>query len=40
VANVSQIITIDKGFLREKCATIKEDAMTLIEDGMRLVLAL
>ena len=40
VANVSQIITMDKTFLREKAGELSPKSMELIDDGMRLVLAL
>lgn len=40
VANVSQIITIDKRFLSTKCAKIDQGTMRRIEEGMRLVLSL
>ena len=40
VANVSQIITVDKTFLVEKCGQVREGTMRAIEAGMRLVLAL
>ena len=40
VANVSQLLTIDKVFLTEKVATLPTRYIQHIEDGMRLVLAL
>jgi mRNA interferase MazF len=40
VANVSQIITVDKTFLVEKCGQVGEGTMRAIEAGVRLVLAL
>lgn len=40
VANVSQIITIDKTFLVEKCGQVGERTMRALEAGVRLVLAL
>lgn len=40
VANVSQIITIDKQALREEAGEIDGKTMKLIDDGMRLALAL
>ncbi|HTE21922.1 MAG TPA: type II toxin-antitoxin system PemK/MazF family toxin [Candidatus Limnocylindria bacterium] len=40
VANVSQVITIDKQFLAEKIGWIDHTAMQQIDEGMRLVLAL
>ena len=39
-ANVSQIITLDKQFLRKKCGRLDLAAMLKIEDGLRLVLSL
>lgn len=40
VANVSQIITLDKQFLTQKIGQIDAVAMRRIDEGMRLVLAL
>jgi mRNA-degrading endonuclease toxin of MazEF toxin-antitoxin module len=40
VANVSQIVTLDKTFLVERCARLPEDLIRQIEAGLRLVLAL
>ena len=40
VVNVSQILTIDKQFLKDKCGKIEPATMLRIEDGIRLVLAL
>lgn len=40
VANVSQIITVDKTFFVEKCGQLGEGTMRVIEAGLRLVLAL
>ncbi len=40
VANVSQIVTLDKTFLVERCARLPEVMIRQIEDGLRLVLAL
>jgi mRNA interferase MazF len=40
VANVSQIITVDKTFLVEKCGEVSARTMRAIEDGVRLVLSL
>lgn len=39
VANVSQIITLDKTMLREKTGELSQRSMHLIDEGMRLVLA-
>lgn len=38
VANVSQILTLDKRFLRDKTAEISAKTMKLIDDGIRLAL--
>ena len=38
VANVSQIITLDKAFLTERIATLDQSVMTEVDDGLRLVL--
>ncbi|MGQ0644311.1 MAG: type II toxin-antitoxin system PemK/MazF family toxin [Elusimicrobiota bacterium] len=40
VANVSQIITLDKSFLLEKCGALDHAMMSLVDEGMRLVLSL
>jgi len=40
VANVSQIITLDKTFLREKAGELNQKSMQLVDEGIRLVLAL
>lgn len=40
VANVSQIVTLDKTFLREKVGILSTRKVEQIEDGLRLVLAL
>ena len=40
VANVSQIITVDKTFLVEKCGQVGEVTMRAIDAGVRLVLSL
>lgn len=40
VANVSQIITIDRQALREQVGELDSKAMRLIDDGMRLALGL
>ena len=40
VANVSQIITVDKTFLVEKCGQVGERMMHAVDAGVRLVLAL
>jgi mRNA interferase MazF len=40
VANVSQMITVDKTFFVEKCGQVGERTMRAIEAGVRLVLSL
>lgn len=40
VANVSQIITLDKAFLSEKITQLDETLMERIDEGVRLVLYL
>jgi mRNA interferase MazF len=40
VANVSQIITIDKAFVTELVGTVPGKVLQRVEDGLRLVLAL
>lgn len=40
VANVSQLITLDKAFLTEKVAKLPKRKFAEVEDGLRLVLAL
>jgi len=40
VANVSQILTLDKSFLTDRVAKIDASAMREIDDGLRLVLSL
>ena len=40
VANVSQIVTLDKRFLEKKVGQIDRNAMRQIDEGVRLVLAL
>ena len=40
VVNVSQVITMDKSFLTEQVGQISDRVISLIEDGLRLVLAL
>ena len=39
VVNVSQVITIDKGLLREFVSSLPNRKMEKIEDGLRLVLS-
>lgn len=40
VANVSQVITIDKGFLTEKVSELPQYLIDEVEEGLRLVLDL
>lgn len=40
VANVSQVITIDKSFLTERVGSLPQESLLSIEQGLRLVLAL
>jgi mRNA interferase MazF len=40
VVNVSQIITVDKSFLTAQVSQVSDRMMLLVEDGLRLVLAL
>ena len=40
VANVSQIITLDKTFLTERVSRVSDRIMMAVEDGLRMVLAL
>jgi mRNA interferase MazF len=40
VANVSQIITLDRDFLTEKCGRVPLHLIRSIDEGLRLVLSL
>jgi len=40
VANVSQVVTLDKGFLSGRCGRIPSRGMKAIDDGLRLALSL
>ena len=40
VVNVSQILTLDKSFLTERAGKLDGRTMELVDDGLRLVLAL
>jgi mRNA interferase MazF len=40
VINVSQIVTADKSFLTERVGQVSDSIMSLVEDGLRLVLVL
>jgi len=40
VANVSQVITLDKGFLSKRSGKLPSLVMKVLDDGLRLVLSL
>lgn len=40
VVNVSQVVTVDKGFLSEYATTVSPDTMAEVNKGLRLVLGL
>ena len=40
VVNVSQLLTIDKGYLDERLGSLNAARMTAIDDGLRLALSL
>ncbi len=40
VANVSQLVTLDKGALRDRMGRLSRAAMQRVDDGLRLVLRL
>ena len=40
VANVSQVVTLDKSFLTEHISNLSSDKMKHVDDGLRLVLNL
>ncbi len=40
VANVSQVITVDRQFLTERVSHVDDRVMLLVDDGVRIVLAL
>jgi mRNA interferase MazF len=40
VANVSQVLTVDKSFLTEKAGKLRKQDLQKIESGLRLVLGL
>jgi mRNA interferase MazF len=40
VVNVSQVITVDKSFLMEQVSQVSDHVMLLVDEGLRLVLAL
>ena len=40
VANVSQVVTLDKSFLTKRISRLAEDRMKQVDEGLRLVLNL
>jgi len=40
VANVSQVITVDRSFLTEKCGKLPSRLVGAIDDGLRLAMSL
>jgi mRNA interferase MazF len=40
VANISQIVTVDKGLLTERIGTLPVKLLKQVEDGLRLILVL
>ncbi len=40
VANVSQVITVDKSFLTERVSSLPDDLLEQVDAGLRLVLCL
>ncbi|MDM8548983.1 type II toxin-antitoxin system PemK/MazF family toxin [Desulfobacterales bacterium HSG2] len=40
VANISQIVTVDKNFITEQVGVLSSDIMEKVEEGLRLVLRL
>jgi mRNA interferase MazF len=40
VANVSQVVTVDRSFLADCSGSLPASTMKLIDDGLRLVLSL
>ena len=40
VVNVSQILTVDKSFFTERVGLLPPEIMTVVDDGLRLVLGL
>jgi mRNA interferase MazF len=40
VANVSQLITADRNFLRARVGRVRSEAMARVDEGLRLILAL
>ena len=40
VANVSQVITVDRAFLTERCGKVPSSLMRMVDEGLRLALSL
>ena len=40
VANVSQVITVDRAFLSEKCGKVPSSLMRMVDEGLRFALSL
>jgi mRNA interferase MazF len=40
VANVSQVLTLDKTFLRDRCGRLEKPLLALVEEGLRQILEL
>jgi len=40
VVNISQIVTLDKSFLRERVGKLQDPKLREVEEGVRLILAL
>ena len=40
VVNVSQIVTLDRGFLQERAGRVAQSVLRRVDDGLRLVLSL
>ncbi|MBM4456646.1 MAG: type II toxin-antitoxin system PemK/MazF family toxin [Chloroflexi bacterium] len=40
VANISQVITVDKGFVTERIGSLPANLLEQVEDGLRLVMSL
>ena len=40
VVNISQIVTLDKSFLRERAGKLQDPKLREVEEGVRLILAL
>jgi mRNA interferase MazF len=40
VVNVSQVLTLDKAFLKERVGSLPPEAMAAVDEGLRLVLSL